>query len=139
MRQSHKSQDRLRKWDVGVESCKAACWYGFGQPCMHDIRMHLQPIAHRRAEKSVIGRLILAKTSYFLLRRAESAAHILKCAAYFAFVGANIINAARKCSALLNKTGSLGTVSTLFALRVLPSFVPSGGGIGGIVLDMIGS
>nr|GEX13966.1 hypothetical protein [Tanacetum cinerariifolium] len=30
MRQSLKTQDRQRQWDVGLESCKGACWYGFG-------------------------------------------------------------------------------------------------------------
>nr|GEV46371.1 reverse transcriptase domain, reverse transcriptase zinc-binding domain protein [Tanacetum cinerariifolium] len=30
MRQSLKTQNRLRQWDVGMKSCKAACWYGFG-------------------------------------------------------------------------------------------------------------
>nr|GEZ47058.1 E3 ubiquitin-protein ligase DIS1-like isoform X2 [Tanacetum cinerariifolium] len=48
------------------------------------------------------------------LRRVKSVAHILKCAAYFAYVGANIINAARKCGALLNKTGAL--VKTMSAI-----------------------
>ncbi|GJW70624.1 hypothetical protein Tco_0127541 [Tanacetum coccineum] len=35
-------------------------------PSSHDILMHLQPMAHRRTTKSVIGRLIFAATSYFI-------------------------------------------------------------------------
>ncbi|GJZ24148.1 histone H3.2 [Tanacetum coccineum] len=37
------------------------------QPRMHDIHMHLQPIAHRRTTKSAIGRLILAATVLLLM------------------------------------------------------------------------
>ncbi|GJV95770.1 putative reverse transcriptase domain, reverse transcriptase zinc-binding domain protein [Tanacetum coccineum] len=35
-------------------------------PSSRDILMHLQPMAHRRTAKSVIGRLIFAATSYFI-------------------------------------------------------------------------
>nr|GEV00063.1 hypothetical protein [Tanacetum cinerariifolium] len=41
------------------------------------------------------------------LKSGRCVVHILKCATYFAYVSANIINAARKCVALLNKTGAL--------------------------------
>ncbi|GJU52722.1 reverse transcriptase domain-containing protein [Tanacetum coccineum] len=41
------------------------------------------------------------------LKRGESVAHILKCAAYFAYVGARIFNAARKCGILSEMCGVL--------------------------------
>ncbi|GKB99239.1 homeodomain-like protein [Tanacetum coccineum] len=99
MRQSLKTQDRLRQWDVGIPtnlnllrcaffhsqpdthdhiffeySYSSQVWnlvrplagMDLVQPRIHDIRMYLQPIVHRCTTKSVIGRLILVTTAYFL-------------------------------------------------------------------------
>ncbi|GJZ79557.1 zinc finger, CCHC-type containing protein [Tanacetum coccineum] len=51
MRNSLKTQDKMRQWDVGMELIP---------PIMHDIISYFQPIAHRRTARSIIGRLILA-------------------------------------------------------------------------------
>ncbi|GJW43559.1 hypothetical protein Tco_0072358 [Tanacetum coccineum] len=35
-------------------------------PCIHDITMYLNPLANKRMAKSVIGRRLMAATSYFV-------------------------------------------------------------------------
>ncbi|GJX43139.1 putative reverse transcriptase domain-containing protein, partial [Tanacetum coccineum] len=99
MRNSLKTQDKLRQWDVGVNTdltllrfplCNTQqdshahlffeCVYSAQvwklvhhlaamemiQPILQDIIAHLQPIAHKRTARSIIGKLILAATSYFV-------------------------------------------------------------------------
>ncbi|GJT03431.1 retrovirus-related pol polyprotein from transposon TNT 1-94 [Tanacetum coccineum] len=99
MRNSLKTQDKLKQWDVGVNTdlnllrcvfCDSQqdshahfffeCSY-FARVCLHvqhlaemeafppvlqDILSHLQPMANKRTSTSVIGRILLAATSYFL-------------------------------------------------------------------------
>ncbi|GKE33473.1 hypothetical protein Tco_1452795, partial [Tanacetum coccineum] len=99
MRNSLKTQDKLRQWDVGVGTNLNLLQYAFCSsqldshthlffefhysskvwqlvrplarmehvpPYLHDILLELQPIAHLRTAKSVVGRLIIAATSYFV-------------------------------------------------------------------------
>ncbi|GJZ05760.1 hypothetical protein Tco_0539553 [Tanacetum coccineum] len=72
MRNSLKTQDKLRQWDVGVGTdlnllqCAFCNCMEHVPPCLHDILLELQPIANNRTVKSVIGRLIRAATSYFV-------------------------------------------------------------------------
>nr|GEX99391.1 hypothetical protein [Tanacetum cinerariifolium] len=68
MRNSLKTQDKLRQWDVGVGTdlnlLHCALCMDHVSPSMNDILLVLQPLAYKRTAKSVF--LILAATSYFL-------------------------------------------------------------------------
>ncbi|GJU91519.1 hypothetical protein Tco_1303942 [Tanacetum coccineum] len=99
MRNSLKTQDRLRQWDVGVNSdvnllCCTFCdsqpdshghlffEYSFStqvwrfirplagmedvSQSFHDIISYLQPMAHRRTAKSIIGRILVVAAAYFI-------------------------------------------------------------------------
>ncbi|GKA92258.1 retrotransposon protein, putative, ty1-copia subclass [Tanacetum coccineum] len=64
MRNSLKTHDQLRQWDVGIFFSNM-CMENV-LPRLHDIVSHLQPLAHKRSAKSVIGRLLVAAASYFI-------------------------------------------------------------------------
>ncbi|GJU50601.1 putative RNA-directed DNA polymerase [Tanacetum coccineum] len=83
MRNSLRTQDKLRQWETNKDShphlffeCafSSKVWQlvchlaDLDQvpPRLQDIMLVLQPIAHKRTAKSVIGRLLLAATSYFI-------------------------------------------------------------------------
>ncbi|GJV67975.1 homeodomain-like protein [Tanacetum coccineum] len=99
VRNSLKTQDRVRLWDVGPNTdlntiCCPFCetqpdshahlffkctfssrvWMLIRHlacmeliaPILHDILLHLQPMAHRRTAKSVISRLLVAAASYYV-------------------------------------------------------------------------
>ncbi|GJR14587.1 reverse transcriptase domain-containing protein [Tanacetum coccineum] len=67
MRNSLKTQDRLRKWDIGVNSDVnlLRCMEDVSQS-FHDIISYSQPMAHRRTAKSIIGRILVAVAAYFI-------------------------------------------------------------------------
>ncbi|GJU74565.1 retrotransposon protein, putative, ty1-copia subclass [Tanacetum coccineum] len=67
MRNSLKTQDRVRQWDMGPNTdLNTICCMELIAPILHDILLHLQPMAHRRTAKSVIGRLLVAAASYYV-------------------------------------------------------------------------
>ncbi|GJY25397.1 putative RNA-directed DNA polymerase, eukaryota, reverse transcriptase zinc-binding domain protein [Tanacetum coccineum] len=99
MRNSLKTQDKLRQWDVGIGSdlSQVTCVFCSSQPDSHthlffecqfsaqvwtsirhlagmdvvparleDVVSFLQPIAHQRTVISIIGRLLLAATAYYI-------------------------------------------------------------------------
>nr|GEV96230.1 hypothetical protein [Tanacetum cinerariifolium] len=73
MRNSLKTQDKLRQWDVGIgtDLSQVTCVFCSSQPDSH---AHLffecpfsdQPIAHQRTVFSVIGRLLLETSAYYI-------------------------------------------------------------------------
>ncbi|GKD58859.1 kinase-like domain, phloem protein 2-like protein [Tanacetum coccineum] len=66
MRKSLQTQDKLRQWDVDLALCSSVSWYRPGPPRLQDIVVSLHPMAHKRTEISVIGRLLFAATSYYI-------------------------------------------------------------------------
>nr|GEV37706.1 retrotransposon protein, putative, Ty1-copia subclass [Tanacetum cinerariifolium] len=54
---SLKTQDMLRQWDVGMDLVA---------PNLQDIISFLQPMAYKRTATSIIGRLLVAASSYFI-------------------------------------------------------------------------
>ncbi|GKD43787.1 hypothetical protein Tco_1268432 [Tanacetum coccineum] len=67
MRNALKTQDRVRQWDVGLNiSLNLLQCMETVSPIFHDIISYLQPMAHRRTTKSIIGRILMAAASYFI-------------------------------------------------------------------------
>nr|GEW14649.1 hypothetical protein [Tanacetum cinerariifolium] len=66
IRNSLKTQDKLWQWDVGMDFYSPPCWYRYGSARIEDIFSYLQPIAHQRTVLSVIGRLLLAASAYYI-------------------------------------------------------------------------
>nr|GEV69561.1 hypothetical protein [Tanacetum cinerariifolium] len=65
MRNSLKTQDKLRQWDVWT-SIRHLAGMDTVPSRIEDIVSYLQPIAHQRMVFSVIGRLLLATSAYYI-------------------------------------------------------------------------
>ncbi|GJR80293.1 putative RNA-directed DNA polymerase [Tanacetum coccineum] len=65
MRNSLKTQDKLRQWDVW-KLVRHLAAMEMVKPVPHDIITYLQPMAHKRTTKSIFGKLILAASSYYV-------------------------------------------------------------------------
>nr|GEW48405.1 hypothetical protein [Tanacetum cinerariifolium] len=59
MRNSLKTQDKLRQWDVGDGTDLLS-------DRLEDIMSYLQHMAHKRTATSIIGRLLLAASAYYI-------------------------------------------------------------------------
>ncbi|GJX04456.1 hypothetical protein Tco_0190372 [Tanacetum coccineum] len=75
MRRSLKTQDMLRPWDVDpatdLSSLRLVRVYvemDVVRPMLNDILLWLQPMAAKRTFKGVVGKLILATSSYYIWR-----------------------------------------------------------------------
>ncbi|GJX08966.1 homeodomain-like protein [Tanacetum coccineum] len=73
MRKSLKTQDKLRPWDVGLDTDlnQIRCAFCDLQPDSHDhlffeCSYSLQPMAKKRTAQSIIGRLVFTASSYFI-------------------------------------------------------------------------
>ncbi|GJS40759.1 putative reverse transcriptase domain-containing protein [Tanacetum coccineum] len=73
MRNSLKTQDRLKQWDVGINTDLNMLRCSFCD-LQANLREHLffecsystQPMAHKRTAKSIIGKILLAAAIYFI-------------------------------------------------------------------------
>ncbi|GKA69375.1 hypothetical protein Tco_0775439 [Tanacetum coccineum] len=66
MRNSLKTQDRVKQWDVGPNTDLNTMCMKLIAPILHDILLHLQPMAIGSMQKWVYGRLLVAAASYYV-------------------------------------------------------------------------